>query len=84
MSDVKTPTPCHLTQFGFRFGAAEVTRCCELPGGRVVVKVQPDRGEPLEIYISATGKSVRIFRAGREWKERDGGDARGDDHAVGA
>lgn len=60
--------PLDPLRFGFRFGAANVWRCAELPDGRVLLKVTPDAGEELSIYISRTGRSVRVFRRGVELK----------------
>jgi hypothetical protein len=54
------------TEFGFNWGPAEVTRCCELPDGRRVVQVKTPH-KTLDIYISATGRSVRVFSEGYEW-----------------
>lgn len=53
------------TEFGFTWGPAEVTRCCELPGDRRVIQVRTDH-KTLDIYVSATGRSVRVFSNGRE------------------
>jgi hypothetical protein len=73
MSDTHKPRiPCHNTGHGFRFGAAEVRRSYSMDDGRVVVSVTPDQGQPLDIYISPTGRSVRVFRKGVELKESQG------------
>lgn len=54
------------TPYGFRWGPADISRCCELPGERRVIQVKtPHR--TLDIYVSATGRSVRVFSDGKEW-----------------
>ena len=68
MSTCEKRPPLDLERFGFRFGAAVVYRCAELPEGRVVIGVKPDEGEELSIYVSRTGRSVRVFRGGVELK----------------
>jgi hypothetical protein len=56
--------PDGYTEFGFNWGPAEVTRCATLPEDRRVVRVKtPHR--TLDIYISATGRSVRVFEPGK-------------------
>jgi hypothetical protein len=64
------PTPC-----GFRFGAAEISRTADLPQGGVIIQVIPDHGKPLDVYISRTGRSVRVFRGGAELKSKEPVDA---------
>lgn len=59
------------TQFGFRFGAVLVERATSLPDGRVCVSIKSDAGKQLHVYVSRTGRSVRIFTpGGEEWKPR--------------
>jgi hypothetical protein len=53
------------TDFGFRFGPALVERAMSLPEGRVVVTVKTDAGREIDIYVSRTGKSLRVFEKGR-------------------
>lgn len=57
-----------LTQFGFKFGPGEYIRMAELGDGSTCVRVQPDAGKPVEIYVSPKGRSVRVFRDGKELK----------------
>jgi hypothetical protein len=57
-----------ITRFGFRFGAALVERACDLPAGRTVTTVTTDAGKRLDIYVSRTGRSLRVFADGQEWK----------------
>lgn len=59
---------CSLTPDGFRFGPITVRRCYHIEG-RVVIEVIPDVGERLTIYASPTGRSLRVFRDGRELRE---------------
>ena len=59
---------CERTQYGFRFGAARFECTIELPDGRVVVTVTTDTGRKLDIYVSRTGRSLRVFGDHKEWK----------------
>ena len=52
--------------FGFNWGPVEVTRCCTLPGDRRVVQVK-SAYRTLDICVSATGRSIRVFSGGKEW-----------------
>lgn len=51
------------TQFGFNWGPVRVTRLATLPRGAHIVDVNG-----VEIYVSKTGRSVRVFRDGKELK----------------
>lgn len=61
--------PRENTQYGFRFGAALVERCMELPEGRVVITVKTDANRSIDIYVSRTGKSLRVFRTTPGYEE---------------
>ena len=56
--------------YGFRWGSAVVERTSEYRMGtdRItkVIRVIPDQTDPIEIHVSSTGKSVRVFRKGKE------------------
>lgn len=56
--------------YGFRWGPAVVYRDHQYEMGSHrttrVVKIQPDEGSELEVHISSTGKSIRVFRNGKE------------------
>jgi len=69
--------PSFETDYGFIWGAAEVQRMATLGEGRVVIGVSTGTGTKrkrrLEIYVSSTGRSVRVWRDGRELV--DGADA---------
>lgn len=52
-------------QFGFRWGQVDVVRMSEFPSGHKVIRVVTDFDD-LQIYVSKTGRSVRVFRAGKE------------------
>jgi len=54
-----------LSEFGFMFGPIEVTRTMVLPGDRYVITVKTEKGGSIDIYASATGRSLRAFRNGR-------------------
>lgn len=51
------------TEFGFRWGPADVTRCCTLPGDRRVIQIKTAY-RTIDVYVSATGRSVRVFEHG--------------------
>ena len=61
----------HTTQYGFVWGPVEVQRTCELPEGRGVVLLQT-KHVALEVYFSAKGRTLRVFRGGKELKEVEG------------
>jgi hypothetical protein len=58
MSDIE------LTQYGFEWGPMTVTRYAQMPNGSRVVGIEVDGKRVLEVYVSATGRSVRVFRKG--------------------
>lgn len=53
-----------MSVYGFTWGPAKVERACELPGERRVITVTTDH-RTLDIYVSRTGRSVRVFEHGR-------------------
>lgn len=57
------------TPFGFTWGPIEVNRCATLERGdsrtRVVQVKAGNR--TLDVYISETGRSIRIFEDHKEW-----------------
>jgi hypothetical protein len=53
------------TQFGFRWGQMDVLRLGEFPSGHKVIGVETDFGD-LQIYVSKTGRRIRVFRDGKE------------------
>ncbi|MGW3992178.1 hypothetical protein ACWEF6_01695 [Amycolatopsis sp. NPDC004772] len=65
-SDSDTPRTA-LTDYGFQYGAGLWERLADFRG-TTVVRLTPDHGSNLEIYVSPTGRSVRVFREGRELK----------------
>jgi len=70
LQGLRTPGPAPaggagMNRYGFDWGPAAVTRWCALDGGRRVVQIKtPFR--TLHVYVSATGRSVRVFEAGAE------------------
>lgn len=52
------------TDFGFRFGAALVEQIMTVDG-RVVIGVKTDTGAEIHVYVSRTGRSLRVFRRGK-------------------
>lgn len=58
-----------LTQYGFEFGAMSVERIMQVEGRGTVVGVYgADRSNGVQVYVSEKGRSVRVFRKGRELK----------------
>lgn len=57
--------PIEETRFGFIWGHTVVERVAVLPsGGAVVYITGGKRNSAVEVYVSPTGKSVRVFRSG--------------------
>lgn len=54
-----------LTEYGFVWGAAEVERRWSRDG-TVVIGVKTMAGKSIDIYVSPTGRSLRVFGQG-EW-----------------
>ena len=52
--------------YGFTWGPAEVTRMAEIKGLRIL-RVATDQRD-LQISVSLTGRSVRVWRDGKELK----------------
>lgn len=56
------------TPYGFQWGPVEVIRMAEHhvdnPGGRHwrVVQIETDAGVAIQVYVSGTGRSVRVYR----------------------
>ncbi len=64
-----------LTEFGFTWGPMEVSRTALLEvGDRAsrVVTVKSEHGS-VDVYVSRTGRSIRVFRDGKELKEAANG-----------
>lgn len=60
--------------YGFAWGPMSVTRVAEIRG-TVVVDITTDTGKSISVYVSPTGRSVRVFGNGAEWKPMPGGAA---------
>ena len=62
-------------QYGFKWGPLEVLRTMEFKGTHVV-EIAPvnesTRKNAVTVYVSKTGRSVRVFRDGKELKVCDG------------
>lgn len=56
-----------LTEYGFTYGAMEVTRTCVFPDGASVITVKAGKKE-ITIVVSPGGRSLRVFSGNREWK----------------
>ena len=55
------------TQYGFKFGAAEITRACSDDKKSWSIMMIETAKENLQVYVTKTGK-VRIFSSnGKEW-----------------
>lgn len=62
-----------LTQYGFTWGPMEVTRITSFSRGKNrgtsrILELNTDAGRKLQIYVSPTGRSVRVWRDGEELK----------------
>lgn len=66
MSRPETPDEA---RFGFRWGPLVVQRAASMvraTGECRVLRLIPDHGPRLDVYVSPTGRSVRVFRDGQE------------------
>ena len=64
------------TPYGFEWGPMQVTRTMSFRGSHVVTIAptgKPESGQALDIYVSATGRSIRVFRGNKELKVIDSG-----------
>lgn len=61
------------TQWGFQYGPVEVIRVAAMPnkgkGMTHVLSVKTDHGHELQISVSATGRSLRVYRRLRDERE---------------
>ncbi len=60
------------TMFGFQWGPVEVQRISAVErtnGCYRVLRVAAEHGPALDLYISPSGRSIRVFRNGVELKE---------------
>jgi hypothetical protein len=62
-----------LTDYGFTFGACEVTRLAALPDGSVCLRIATTGGKRIDVYVSPTGRSLRVFSPSAEWKPEASG-----------
>jgi hypothetical protein len=53
------------TEFGFQWGNTEVVRYAVMPNGTRVVGIEVNDKRVLDIYVSPSGRSVRVFRRGK-------------------
>jgi hypothetical protein len=53
-------------EYGFAWGPLSVTRVTTLRG-TAVIDIDTDAGKRLTVYVSPTGRSVRVFSQGQEW-----------------
>lgn len=60
-------TVTHLTDYGFVFGSATVTRLADFDG-YAVVRVAGSATKWVDVYVSPAGRSVRVFSDGQELK----------------
>ena len=54
-----------VTHYGFQWGPMEVERSLEYRGVRVV-RLKTDKGRTLEVAVSPTGQSVRVWLDGKK------------------
>lgn len=62
-----------IDEYGFTWGPIKVTRVTQVErrrgaGNTRVLQVLTATGVTLNIYVSPTGRSVRVFRGGKELK----------------
>lgn len=53
------------TDHGFIWGPMEVTRTAAIDG-RVVLRIETAAGQEVTVYVSRTGRSLRVFKDGTE------------------
>lgn len=54
-------------RYGFRWGPMSVVRAATFAGDRRVLSITTDGSDDrLSVYVSPTGRSVRVFRNGKE------------------
>jgi hypothetical protein len=53
--------------YGFAWGPMEVRRVAEVSGS-VALDITTDTGKRVTVYVSPTGRSLRVFGDGGEWK----------------
>lgn len=53
--------------YGFAWGPLEVVRAAE-HRGYCALDVKTDAGKRITVYVSPTGRSIRVFGDGAEWK----------------
>ena len=66
MTDTPTRSEGAVTQYGFTWGAATVTRMAEFEG-QTCTEFRTDTHK-LNVYVSPKGRSVRVWLDGRELK----------------
>lgn len=59
--------PFAVTRYGFKWGPAQVERLASHEGS-VVLSLLTDTGRRLQLYVSPTGRSVRIYERGKQWR----------------
>lgn len=60
--------PFKETQYGFKYGAVEVTRCCsDEEKGWVVLQLSTPKIKDIQLYVTKTGK-IRLSDKGGEWR----------------
>ncbi len=58
-----SPQPVTDGPYGFAWGPLNVVRYAEIDG-RVVLGLETDTGRRFEVYVSPTGRSLRVFEKG--------------------
>ncbi|MGH3447222.1 MAG: hypothetical protein ACRDP4_06325 [Nocardioidaceae bacterium] len=58
----------HLTDYGFTWGPMEVERSILIPEGAREITVKVNDKRRVCVYVSRTGRSVRVFKDGTELK----------------
>ncbi len=57
-----------VTDYGFTWGPAEITRMCHIPGRGRLLGVRTEHGS-LQILISEKGRKLRVWNDNKELKE---------------
>lgn len=55
------------TTYGFDYGAAQVTWITEHKG-QVCIEIRTTTGKCVQVWVSKTGRSLRVFSKDGEWK----------------
>jgi hypothetical protein len=66
---------CCETQYGFRWGVTDVIRYAEIGDGSIAIGIEVNGKRRATVYVSPTGRSVRVFAPGKGELKAKGGAA---------